>query len=654
MSTSKHLSPAQLKGLLKVGDVLVPGLGNLPSFSAAQAVGEADRMFDYMNEADRQGLKSVLSLFRFLPRWLLRLIFFLATHHRLFPGPLGAAFRMINIGVKGCVMTLYYSDLTPDGTIYREIGWDAKIVEREEAPGEAATEPSAARESDRSFVGPRRPSPKEAFERARSGRASLARLTVEERAKCLRELSRVILRRREEIVERIQADTGKSRLDALVSEVFGALDCLHWLSGHGKRALRERRVRTPWALLGKRSRIWFEPLGTVLVISPWNYPFYQAIVPIASAFLAGNTVVYKPSEWTPLEGLIEDCLHEAQFAPNWVQIVYGDGSVGRELIEERPDKVFFTGSTRTGRSILAQAAPLLVPVELELGGKDPMVVFEDANVERAAAAASWGAFTNTGQSCTSVERLYVQEAIYEPLKHALLEEVRRIRQGVDRDGNAEIGGMTTDFQVAVVRRHVEDARAKGARFLCGQDWDGSSRMIPPMVVEDVTDEMLLFREETFGPVLPLFKFRSEDEAVELANKSPYGLSASVWSKDLERARRVAARIVTGNVSINNVMITEGNPALPFGGTKESGFGRYKGEQGLHAFCNIKSVMIDRDSGKIEANWYPYTREKYLLFDTLIQHLFRGGPLSFFRFALTGLRLEGYCKRARESYRNRAR
>jgi acyl-CoA reductase-like NAD-dependent aldehyde dehydrogenase len=485
----------------------------------------------------------------------------------------------------------------------------------------------------------------DAFRRARAGGRSLQALSVAERVKHLGALCAVILRRREEIVGRIQQDTGKTRSDALISEVFGVLDNLAWMEKSAPKILADRKVATPIVLMGKQSRIWYEPLGTILIISPWNYPFYQAIVPIAAAVVTGNTVVYKPSEWTPLEGLIEDLVAEAQFAPNWVQVVYGDGRIGAELIDQRPDKIMFTGSTRTGRKILAQAAPYLIPVELELGGKDPMIVFEDANLQRAAAGAAWGGLTNTGQSCTAVERVYVQEAIYPAFKEALVREVQRIKQAIDADGDADIGAMTTDFQVRIVREQVEDAKRKGARFLTGAGWNGNDRLIPPMVIDNVSDDMAIGRAETFGPALPLMPFKTEADAIRMANDSEYGLTASVWSKDLARATRVARALRVGGVSINNVMLTEANPALPFGGVNSSGFGRYKGEHGLHAFCNIKSAIIDKDSAKIESNWYPYTKTKYQLFSDLVVHHFTRGWVSFVKFALAGMKLERYSSKA---------
>jgi acyl-CoA reductase-like NAD-dependent aldehyde dehydrogenase len=481
--------------------------------------------------------------------------------------------------------------------------------------------------------------------RARTVALELRAMPLSKRIEMLKRLKTVVLTERESIMTEIQRETGKCRSDALMSEIFPILDHLDYLIKHASKILADRKAPTPLALMGKKSVIYFEPMGTVLVISPWNYPFYQAIVPCTAAFVTGNAVVYKPSEHTPLKGLVEGVLAKAGFHPEWIQIVYGDGALAQNLINARPDKIFFTGSVNTGKKIMAQAAQYLIPVELELGGKDPMIVFEDVNLDRAVAGAVWGALTNAGQSCTSVERIYVQEKIYEPFKKRLLDEVAKLNQGVDLDGNADFGRMTVPFQIDTIKNHIDDAKRSGAQVLMSAPWDGKNSMVPALVVEGAKPTSKIMTEETFGPVIPIVSFKNEDEVIELANRSEFGLSASVWSADLKRAERVARRLVTGNVSINNVMLTEGNHALPFGGVKSSGFGRYKGEFGLYAFSNIKSVLIDKNSSKIEANWYPYTKKKYELFTSMMIGLFTGGIKGLVQFAASGLRLESYSKAA---------
>jgi acyl-CoA reductase-like NAD-dependent aldehyde dehydrogenase len=619
---SRTFSPLMIRGLLKAADVYVP------EFSATGYIHEVDRIADFMTPADRSGVQALSTLLALLPRFLVRLLLSWADRASSSGAPWAPVLRQIHLGLKGLVMSLYYSDVANDGEVFRRIGWDVRCGEPPPAPAPAA-----------------------AFAAARSGQAFLRKLSPAERVARLRRLRAVVLEEQDRIVAEVERATGKARTDVLVSEIFGVLDHLAFLEKLAPRALADRKVHTPPVLMGKKSRIFFEPLGTVLVISPWNYPFYQAIVPITSALVCGNTVVYKPSEHTPLTGLVESLLEEAGVPRNWVQVVYGDGKVGEALVAERPDKIFFTGSTRTGKRIMALAAEQLVPVELELGGKDPMIVFEDANLDRAVAGAAWGALTNTGQSCTSVERLYVQETIFEPFRDRLKAEFERIRAGSGREGWVDVGPMVNDLQTAVVARHVDAARAAGARLLTGASWDGRSRLVPPILLDRPDPGLEICREETFGPVLPIFSFRSEEEAVTLANDSVYGLSASVWTKDLRRAERVARNLVTGNVSINNVMVTEGNHALPFGGTRRSGFGRYKGEAGLHAFSNVKAVMIEPSSAKLEANWFPYGPEKYRLFQELLRAVFgSSGLVGLVRFAAAGLRLERLA--AREARRGR--
>jgi aldehyde dehydrogenase (NAD+) len=643
MKISKYFSQNQLHGLLKAGDVILPGTDVSPSFSSLGCIDHVDRMAAYLDRDDLSGLRTLLSIFRFTPRWAIRLLMTACMKNDRFPGFMGATLRTIELGIKGLVMSLYYANLAGEDytgkKVFEIIGWDAKLVmPHGEAPKEADA-PDIVTDN------PQATDVARIFTRARQAQPEILSWEVGKRLEFVDRLRAIIIARQADILDRIQADTGKSRTDALTAEIFGTLDHLDYLKKNAAKVLADRKVPTPFALMGKKSKIYFEPVGTALIISPWNYPFYQAIVPITLAFVVGNAVIYKPSSATPLKGLVEELLAEAGFDPAWVQVVYGPGrKLGDQLIDQRPDKIFFIGSQRAGRQIMARAAAHLIPVELEMGGKDPMVVFEDANLRRAAAGAVWGAFTNTGQSCTSVEKLFVQESVYEAFKEILVRETGKLTLGTDSDGGSDIGPMTTAAQVRVIAEQVEDARKNGAALLTGADWDGVSAAIPPIIVEHSTAEMLLNREETFGPLLPIFPFCDEAEAIARANSDEFGLSASVWSADLERADRVARAIVTGNVSINNVMLTEGNHALPFGGAKKSGIGRYKGEFGFYCFANIKSVLVDKDSGKMEANWFPYMPRKFRLFSDLTTHIYTPGIGSFLKAALSGLKLEGYVKK----------
>jgi acyl-CoA reductase-like NAD-dependent aldehyde dehydrogenase len=642
MMISKYFSQNQLKGLLRVGDIILPGTDTSPSFSKAGSINHIDRMAKYLSEDDLNGLQMLFGVFKWTPKWVIKFIMFLCNHNKRFPGFLGAGLRMIEIGVKGAVLSPYYSNLTSSDyqgkKVYDIIGWNPKIVVHDD---ELSPETKKI-----NLETPEKEDIKAVYEVAKEVQADIREWGVKKRLGFITNLKAVILENQERILDRVQQDTGKSRFDAITAEIFGVLDFLDYLEKNAVKILSDRKVSTPFALMGKKSKVYFEPLGTALLISPWNYPFYQAIVPICQAFIVGNAVVFKPSKETPLKGLVEDLLEKAGFLPGWVQIVYGEGSViGDALVDGKPDKIFMIGSGRIGKRIMSRAAKNLIPVELELGGKDPMVVFEDVNIDRAVAGAIWGPFTTTGQSCTSVERLFVHEAIYDEFKAVLVRETSKLTLGTDKDGSADIGSITTESQVKEIAKQVADAKKKKAVFLTGDEWDGETAFVPPMVIEGVTKKMLIDKEENFGPLLPIYSFSCEQEAIELANDPEYGLSASVWANDLKKADRVARQIYTGNVSINNVMLTEGNHALPFGGVQKSGFGRYKGEFGFYAFANIKSILIDKNSKKMEANWFPYTVTKYQLFSNLTKALYSPGIIStYVKGAFHGLRLEGYVGR----------
>ncbi len=489
------------------------------------------------------------------------------------------------------------------------------------------------------------------YARAERAFETLRRMTVRERMEELTKFQRWLLEHKETVARRIVEETGKSLMDAMALDIFPVCDAIAYYRRHAERILADRRVPTPLLLMGKKSKVCYEPMGPVLIVSPWNYPFNLSMTPFVCAFAAGNPVILKPSKQTPLRGVVEDILEGCRFLEGGLQVVYASRRTAGRLIEKRPAKIHFTGSVEVGRAIMAQAAPQLIPVELELGGKDPCIIFADANLKRAVEGVIWGAFCNCGQTCTSIERVFVQEGVYEEFVRRLREKTARIVTLAQPEGQASemsltMGCMTAGFQVEEIRRQLADAREKGAVVLEGGEWAEGSHVLPPTIVANVNNTMAVHMEETFGPVITVTPFHTEEEAVRLANDSPYGLSSSVWSGDLARAERVARQLVTGSVSINNVMATHGNQALPFGGIKDSGFGRYRGEEGLHAFSNIKAMLIDRNSRWTEAYWYPYSEKKYRMMTRLMDSLFRDGWVAWMRSVFRGLRFLLFAQRHR--------
>lgn len=491
------------------------------------------------------------------------------------------------------------------------------------------------------------------YRRAYAAHEVLSQRSVRERVEESKKLKSYILKNKEAIVDRICQETGKPRMEAMLTEIFPTLDLLDYYEKNATKILADESVRTPVLLMGKKSKVYYEPIGPVLIISPWNYPFNLSMTPIITAVIAGNSVVFKPSEYTPLKGLLEGIFSESGFMAGTpvLQVVYGGKETGRLLNNGQPRKIFFTGSERAGKSIMAHAAEYLTPVELELGGKDPMIVFDDVDLERTVNGALWGSMTNTGQTCTSVERIYVQEKLYP-------EFVKRMKQGMERlahpltergrqgETSLDMGCMTTDFQIHKVELQIHDAVKKGATIEAGGKRLDESHVFPPTLISNVTPDMAIYYDESFGPITTIAPFKSEDEVIKLANDSPYGLSASVWTRDETRAERVTRAIHTGNVSINNVLATQGNSGLPFGGTKMSGFGRYKGPHGLYSFSNVKAVMYDKQGPKQEVNWYPYSAEKYALVSRMIDGLYSGGLWNFIQGVLVGLKLEKLCQKDR--------
>jgi acyl-CoA reductase-like NAD-dependent aldehyde dehydrogenase len=463
----------------------------------------------------------------------------------------------------------------------------------------------------------------DAYEKAREKSLTFRKTTIEQRMEEIRKIKRYIVDHMESIVEGLSADLGKTKSEALLMEIFPVLDCIKYYERNAASILSDKKIKTPIALMGKKSYVFYEPLGTVLIIAPWNAPFTLSLVPIVSAVLAGNTVIYKPSEIATYSGmLMEKIFKESGFEPGVVTFVYGKGSeISDTLIEGKPDKIFFTGSTTTGKVILEKAAKYLIPAELELGGKDPMIVFEDANFERAVNAAIWGSLFNCGQVCVSLERIYVQESVYDEFVKRVVENVKNIKQGWDTKGEFDIGCMASEDQIKIVEDHLSDAVKKGAKILSGGKRKGKTLFFEPTVIVDVNHSMKIMREETFGPVICMMKFTDEAEVVRLANDSMYGLNASVWTKDRDKAIQVSRAIITGGVSINNALMVQANFNLPYGGVKQSGIGRYHGPYGLYTFSNIKAVIIEKGKKPKDINWYPFRADKYERFLTTFKSLF---------------------------------
>lgn len=448
---------------------------------------------------------------------------------------------------------------------------------------------------------------RQAVQKARRASGSWSSLSFAERADQILSVRDQMMDGVRELGLAISNETGKPLADALVSEIFTTCDLIGFYAKNGRRILAPKSVSTG-ILKSKKAYKVYEPLGTVGIISPWNFPFSLTMGPLVTALFAGNTVVIKGSEFTPLiSQIVGKLFKDAGTQPDIVQVVTGGPKTGEFLVGAGVDKLVFTGSTATGKKVMGAAAKTLTPVVMELGGKDPMIVCEDADLERAANGAVWGAFSNTGQVCVSTERVYVTESVYDEFVEKVVEKTKAIRVGyAEGSSDFDIGSMTRPQQMETVERHVEDAKSKGARILAGgrRRDDLVGHFYEPTVLVDVNHDMDVMTEETFGPLLPVMKVKDEAEAVRLANDTPYGLGSSVWTRSKPRARRLVGEIDAGSVVINDCQANYGMPSLPFGGTKESGIGRTHGEEGLLEFSQVKAVLEDRFGAKSELFWYP--------------------------------------------------
>ena len=453
---------------------------------------------------------------------------------------------------------------------------------------------------------------KEVVARARKVQPEWADIPPEGRAQMLREVRYQVYERMDDLVETVSQEAGKSRHEALLFEVFGALSLLNYMEKIAAKALRPEkvgRIAGP-VLFGTSSRIEWRPFGVVGAITPWNYPVTNCLLAFTGALLAGNTVVVKPSEVTPRSGQLVGELFDS-LPPGVITFIQGGGDVGAALVDAPCDKISFIGSPATGKRICEAAAKHLTPVVMELGGQDAAIVCEDADIDVATSGIVWGSFFNAGQTCCSVERVFVADSIADEFEERFLEKAGRVRLG---EGDAEMGSLTFPRQLEVVERHVEDAVKKGARLLQGGPDAGIKNVngtlwYAPTVLTDVTDEMDVVKEESFGPVVTITRVHDEEEAVRRVNEEGVNLTASVWTKSRKRADSLLSRLHAGAMGSNDHGVLPGMAWAPWGGAGESGFGRLNGIVGIREMTVPTHVAHSLNPKMKKLHWYPYNEDQ---------------------------------------------
>jgi acyl-CoA reductase-like NAD-dependent aldehyde dehydrogenase len=441
----------------------------------------------------------------------------------------------------------------------------------------------------------------QAVARARAAQRGWGELAVAKRLKCLAPLENRVLDRAEAIAACVREEVGKPDVEVLLGEVLPSAD----VAAYWRKSIEDLLEPTPVDLdrlsyPNKSGTIFREPRGVVGVLMPYNFPVALPLRTLIPALLAGNAVVFKPSEVTPRSGELVKELFAGLLPQGVLEIVQGDAQVGAALCSADVDLVVFTGSVATGRKVAHACAERLVPCSLELGGKDAAIVLHDANLDRAANGVVWGAMTNAGQNCASVERVYVDRRVGEAFIKRVRDVVAALRPGID------VASLATSSQKAIVARHVGDAVARGAEVVVGGSGEAATRAFAPTVVRVDSDDMSLMREETFGPILPIALVDGPDEAIARANASRYGLTASLWTRDLRGARRLARRLRAGVVTINNHAFTGALPAAPWSGYGDSGWGITNSPLALDALTRPRFVLVDKSRARRELWWYPYT------------------------------------------------
>jgi len=439
--------------------------------------------------------------------------------------------------------------------------------------------------------------------RAREAQPAWAALDISRRCAILSRLRSQIALQCESIAELIAREASKPVLDALSGDVLVTLEMMRYYEARAPRILRPRRVGKPaFFFSGARFETHYEPHGVALIFGPSNYPFQLTMVPLLTALAAGNAVVLKCSERTPkTAALIARLCEEADLPPGLVQVLHDGPEESAALIDARPDIIFFTGSSRHGQNVAERAARQLIPAILELGGKDAALVFADCHLERAVEGMAYGAFSNTGRVCVGVKRVYVEASIYNDFVAWLEKRIESLNVGLGPDADlCPLSGQAGSF----LRGQIEDALARGATLNFPEDRGAIG--YEPALLTGVPAEARILTEECFGPVLCIAPFTDEAQALELANQSAFALSASVWTRDRARARRIATRLSAGSCAVNDVIRVIANPYAAFGGNRLSGYGRYHGPEGLRAFSRIRTIMLASDRRAHEINWFPFT------------------------------------------------
>ncbi len=461
--------------------------------------------------------------------------------------------------------------------------------------------------------------------RAKKAQPAWEATPVRDRVAILRRFQRFLSEQRDQVADLICREAGKPAVEALTTEVLVILDAVEFCIRNAYNFLHEERLpHANLAMKTKRGKLLREPFGVISIISPWNYPFSIPATETLAALVTGNAVVLKPSEFTPLIGLeLQRLLLAAGLSPDLMQVVIGEGPVGAALIDAPIDKLIFTGSVATGKRVAEAAARKLLPVVLELGGKDPMIVLDDADLEIASSGALWGAFMNAGQTCLSVERCYVHRSLYEKFLEACSSKIAKLRVGNGFGSEVEIGPLIHERQLHIVNEHVQDAVLHGARLLQGGKrlTELGPNFYAPTLLADVTPEMRIIQEETFGPVLPVAPFDTDEDAIRLANDSDFGLAASVWTTNRRRGEAMAKRIKAGTVMINDVVSCFGIAEAPHGGFKLSGIGRTHGKMGLAEMVETKYIDVDLLPGMPKVWWFGYGEKFRGQMDGFIDLLF---------------------------------